>query len=42
MDEINEKAYDEIGDSIVEEDEDSWHLVEDYVEDVRELLDEPG
>ncbi len=42
VDEINEKAYDEIGDSIVEEDEDSWHLVEDYVEDVRELLDEPG
>ena len=39
VDAINEKAYDEIGDSIVEE-EGGWHLVEDYVEDVRELLGE--
>lgn len=38
VDEINEAAFDEIGDSIVEEDGRDWRLVEDYVEDVRELL----
>lgn len=38
VDAINEKAYDEIGDSIVEEDGAGWRLVEDYIEDVRDLL----
>ena len=38
VDVINEKAYDKIGDSIVEETGSGWELVEDYVEDVRNLL----
>lgn len=38
VDAINEKAFDEIGDSIVEEDGAGWQLVEDYIGDVRELL----
>ncbi len=40
VDAINEKAYDEIGDSIVEEDGRSWRLVEDYIDDVRQMLGE--
>ena len=38
VDAINEKAFDEIGDSIVEEGSGGWQLVEDYVRDVRDLL----
>ena len=38
IDAINEKAYDEIGDSIVEEGSGGWCLVDDYIEDVRALL----
>lgn len=38
IDAINEKAYDEIGDSIVEEGSSGWCLVDDYIEDVRVLL----
>lgn len=39
VDAINEKAYDEIGDSIVESDGSGWKLVDDYIEDVKELLE---
>ncbi|MBP3873188.1 MAG: hypothetical protein J6E32_05660, partial [Lachnospiraceae bacterium] len=39
VDRINDKAYDEIGDSIVEETGSGWSLVEDYTEDVMNLLD---
>ena len=38
IDAINEKAYDEIGDSIVEEDGAGWHLIEDYLEEVEKLF----
>ena len=38
VDTLNEKAFDEIGDSIVEEDSAGWMLVEDYTGDVRALL----
>ena len=38
VDAINEKAYEEIGDSIVEESGRGFQLVEDYIEDVRDLL----
>ena len=39
VDRINDKAYDEIGDSIVEETGSGWSLVEDYTEVVMNLLD---
>ncbi len=38
VDEVNEKAFDEIGDSIVEEDGAGWQLVEDYIEEVSQML----
>ncbi len=38
VDAINEAAFDEIGDTIVEEDGKSWRLVEDYVDDVKDML----
>ena len=38
VDTVNEKAFDEIGDSIVEETGGGWQLVEDYEEEVRKLL----
>lgn len=39
VDAINERLYDEVGDTVVEFDEDERpHLVEDYAEDVRDLL----
>ena len=38
VDAVNEKAFDEIGDSIVEEDGAGWQLVEDYIEDVSQML----
>ena len=38
VDALNEKAFDEIGDSIVEEDGAGWTLVEDYIGDVEALL----
>ncbi|MBQ7649692.1 MAG: hypothetical protein IJS15_01970, partial [Victivallales bacterium] len=38
-DSINEKFFDEIGDNIVECDNDRLTLVEDYADDVRKLMD---
>lgn len=39
VDSINEKLFDEVGDAVVEfDDADRPHMVEDYVEDVREIL----
>ena len=38
VDAVNEKAFDEIGDSIVEEDGAGWQLVEDYIEEVSQML----
>lgn len=39
VDSINEKLFDEIGDAVVEfDDSDQPHMVEDYVEDVRDIL----
>ena len=38
VDAINDKAIDEIGDSIVEEDGAGWRLVEDYIGDIWDLL----
>ena len=38
VDAINDKAFDEIGDSIVEEDGAGWRLVEDYIGDIWDLL----
>ena len=35
---INERFLDLVGDTVIETDEDAPHLVEDYVEDVREVL----
>ena len=35
---INERFLDLVGDTVIEVDEDAPHLVEDYVEDVREVL----
>lgn len=40
VDAINEKAFDEIGDSIVEESGGGWQLVEDYAEEIRDLLNQ--
>jgi hypothetical protein len=39
-DELNEALFDEIGDSVVECDGDEIILVEDYREDIMELLGE--
>ncbi len=38
-DAINEAFFDEIGDNIVECDDDSLTIVEDYIDDVRKLMD---
>lgn len=38
VDSINEKLFDEIGDAVIEFDGDTPCLVEDYLEDVREVL----
>ncbi|MEE8705072.1 MAG: TerB N-terminal domain-containing protein, partial [Olsenella sp.] len=38
VDSINEKLFDEVGDAVVEEADDGWRAVEDYVDDVRGLL----
>jgi hypothetical protein len=38
VDAINEKAFDEIGDVIVEEGGGGWQLVEDYLGEIADLL----
>ncbi|MGO5172172.1 TerB N-terminal domain-containing protein [Atopobiaceae bacterium LCP21S3_F7] len=38
VDSINEKLFDEVGDAVVEETDDGWRAVEDYADDVRELI----
>ncbi len=38
-DSINEKLFDEIGDSVIEETDIGLALVEDYADDLRDLLD---
>ena len=37
-DEINEKLMDEIGDTVIAFDGDEPYLIEDYMEEIRELL----
>ena len=37
-DEINEALFDEIGDTVLECDGENLSLIEDYTEDVKELL----
>ena len=39
MDAINEKALDEIGDVILEEGDDGPEILEDYLEDVRGIVE---
>jgi len=41
-DEINEKLMDEIGDTVIEFDGDDPVLIEDYIEDIREMIKEAG
>ena len=38
IDAINEALYDEIGDTVIEFDEDTPELVEDYIDDIKQIL----
>jgi hypothetical protein len=38
IDAINEALYDEIGDTVIEFDGDTPELVEDYIDDIKQIL----